>query len=105
MYVRDEHSRPRNEVHLIFRSNFGHSNYSTEVKFTSFFFGGFITAIAVNPLERKLAKRTSVQSSCSHLVAKHMFVRSQVHNDAIVCRMGHRKKSVCNVHSYGLFGL
>ena len=59
MYVRDEHSRTRNEVHLIFRSNFGHSNYSAEVKFTSFFFGGFITAIAVNPLERKLATVTS----------------------------------------------
>ena len=28
MYVRDEHSRPRNGVRLIFRSNFGHSNQS-----------------------------------------------------------------------------
>ena len=33
----------------------------TEVRFTSFLSGGFITAIVVNPPERKLAKRTSVQ--------------------------------------------
>jgi hypothetical protein len=31
-----------------------------EISFASFFSGGFITAIVVNPLERKLAKRTSV---------------------------------------------
>ena len=34
----------------------------TEVRFTSFLSGGFITAIVVNPPERKLAKRTSVHS-------------------------------------------
>jgi hypothetical protein len=33
----------------------------TEVHFASFLSGGFITAIVVNPPERKLAKRTSVQ--------------------------------------------
>ena len=33
----------------------------TEVRFSSFFSGGFITAIVVNPPERKLAKHTSVQ--------------------------------------------
>ena len=33
----------------------------TEVRFASFFSGGFITAIVVNLPERKLAKRTSVQ--------------------------------------------
>jgi hypothetical protein len=33
----------------------------TEVRFASFFSGGFITAIVVIPPERKLAKRTSVQ--------------------------------------------
>ena len=33
----------------------------TEVHFVSFFSGGFINAIVVNPPERKLAKRTSVQ--------------------------------------------
>ena len=36
---------------------------STEVRFDSFLFGGFITAIVVNIPERKLAKRTSVQST------------------------------------------
>ena len=33
----------------------------TEVRFASFLTSGFITAIVVNPPERKLAKRTSVQ--------------------------------------------
>ena len=33
----------------------------TEVRFASFLSGGFITAIVVNLLERKLIKRTSVQ--------------------------------------------
>ena len=32
-----------------------------EVHFSSFFSGGFITAIVVNTLEKKLAKRTSVK--------------------------------------------
>ena len=35
----------------------------TEVCFASFLSGGFITAIVVNPPERKLAKRTSVDWS------------------------------------------
>ena len=35
----------------------------TEVRFASFLSGGFITAIVVNPPERKLAKRTSVHCS------------------------------------------
>ena len=34
---------------------------NTEVRFISLLSGGFITAILVNPRERKLAKRTSVQ--------------------------------------------
>ena len=33
----------------------------TEVRFASLLSGGFITAIVVNPPERKLANRTSVQ--------------------------------------------
>ena len=33
----------------------------TEVRFASFFSGGFITAIVVNPPEKKLVKCTSVQ--------------------------------------------
>ena len=39
----------------------------TEVRFASFLSGGFITAIVVNPLERKLAKRTSVHWSFDNL--------------------------------------
>ena len=35
----------------------------TEVRFTSFLSGGFITVIVVNQSERKLAKRTSVDRS------------------------------------------
>ena len=34
--------------------------HCTEVHFASFLSGGFITGIVVNPLERKLVKRTSV---------------------------------------------
>ena len=34
--------------------------HNTEMRFASFLSGGFITAIVVNPPERKLAKRTSV---------------------------------------------
>ena len=37
------------------------SDHCTEVRFASFFSGGFITAIVVNPSERRLAKCTSVQ--------------------------------------------
>ena len=37
------------------------TRHCTEVRFASFLSGGFITAIVVNPPERKLAKRTSVQ--------------------------------------------
>ena len=38
-----------------------YSNQCRDVLFSSFFSGGFITAIVVNPPERKLAKLTSVQ--------------------------------------------
>ena len=38
------------------------SSHCTEVRFASFLFGGFISAIVVNPSERKLAKSTSVHS-------------------------------------------
>ena len=33
----------------------------TEVRFASFLFGGFTTMVVINPLERKLAKRTYVE--------------------------------------------
>ena len=38
-----------------------------DVRFASFLSGGFITAIVVNPPEKKLAKRTSVQSMTRRL--------------------------------------
>ena len=41
----------------------GAVDWSTEVRFASFLSGGFITAIVINPPERKLAERTSVQST------------------------------------------
>ena len=43
-----------------FLSSFSFAHCCTEVHFVSFLSGGFITAIVVNPPERKLAKRTSV---------------------------------------------
>ena len=43
-----------------FSGSFAHC---TEMRFASFLSGGFITAITVNPPERKLAKRTSVDWS------------------------------------------
>ena len=36
------------------------TSHCTEVRFVTFLSGGFITAIVVNPPERKLKKRTSV---------------------------------------------
>ena len=44
-----------------------HIIHCTEVRFTSFLSGGFITSIVVNRPERKLAKRTSVQCVMSEL--------------------------------------
>ena len=38
-----------------------HLIHCKEVRFANFLSSGFITAIVVNPPERKLAKRTSVQ--------------------------------------------
>ena len=49
------------QVHLIWSNEFLPRAQRTEVHFASLFSGGFITAIVVNPPERKLAKRTSVQ--------------------------------------------
>ena len=60
----------------------------TEVRFASFFSGGFITAIVVNPPERRLEKRTSVHwckikglsvGYCERLyVVKNQFVRAKL---------------------------
>ena len=52
-----------------FWQDYKQPNHSTEVRFSSFFSGGFITSIVVNPAERKLAKRTiisSVINNCLH---------------------------------------
>ena len=51
---------PRNIQNAIFKT-VTMTNHRTEVHFSIFFSGGFITAIVVNPPERKLAKHTSVQ--------------------------------------------
>ena len=47
--------------------------HCTEVRFSSFFFGGFITATVVNPSEKKLAKRTFVHCTlqCRILPMNH----------------------------------
>ena len=47
--------------HLIWSNEFLPRAQRAEVHFASLFSGGFITAIVVNPPERKLAKHTSVQ--------------------------------------------
>ena len=51
------------------------ANQRTEVRFASFLSGGFITTIVVNPPERKLAKRTSVECTGMYrkLPPKHKF--------------------------------
>ena len=46
-------------VHIVFTYNMP-ININSEVRFASIFSSGFITAIVVNPQERKLAKGTSV---------------------------------------------
>ena len=43
----------------------------TDVRFASYFSGGFITATAVNQPDRRLAKRTSVQ--CAETPTFHLF--------------------------------
>ena len=40
--------------------------HCTEVRFSGFFSVGFITAVVVDPQERKMAKRTSVRCFKSH---------------------------------------
>jgi len=49
------------QEHLIWSNEFLPRVQRTEVQFASLFSGGFITAIVVNPPERKLAKHTPVQ--------------------------------------------
>ena len=47
------------KTHTIYSSN-ANLNQRTEVRFASFFSGGFTTMALINPPERKLVKRTSV---------------------------------------------
>ena len=58
-------------------------------QFTSFFSGGFVTAIEVNPPERRLAKRTSVQ--WSEIRNMSMWSNKKI---VKICTV-----SLCNFHS------
>ena len=44
------------------------------MRFASFLSGGFITAIVVNPLEKKLAKRTSVHCKDVQMAENRQFM-------------------------------
>ena len=63
----------------------------TEVQFASFFSGGFITAIVVNPPERRLTKRTSVQCH-ENLSRTHSFTNCSFYSNFVK-----KKKSVSNI--------
>jgi hypothetical protein len=54
------------------------------VRFSSFFSGKFITAIAVNPPERKLAKRTSVQCEIEQTQKRALFKKSLKSNYSLI---------------------
>ena len=64
--IHDHDSLLEHQVDQEISGNIINGNYPlivvnfTEMRFASFFSGGFITTIVVNPPERKLAKRTSV---------------------------------------------
>ena len=57
--------------------------HCTEVRFASFLSGGFITAIVVNPPERKLAKRTSVKWYATSVLVSHfkLFIAKYIRPD------------------------
>ena len=57
----------------------------TEVRFASFLSGGFITANVVNPLERKLAKCTSVQCCVFRLFTKAMKYIALLLTKGVIC--------------------
>ena len=65
----------------------------TEVRFASFLSDGFITAIVVNPPERKLTKRTSVQ--CTEVHFSGGFI------SAIVVNPLERKLAKCTSVQWG----
>ena len=74
---------------------------STEMRFASFFSGGFITTIVVNQPERKLAKRTSVRSTaCNFMVCiklSHDFFRSKSRWEWKICPKYWRFCLNCNM--------
>ena len=53
-------------------------NQCTEMHFVNFFSSGFITAIIVNPPERKLAKCTSVQWVLYNLFCYHLLILDRI---------------------------
>ena len=58
--------------------------WSLQVRFASFFFGEFITAIVVNPPERRLAKCTSVHfsgQSCTLVRTLNVEAKIQIFNN------------------------
>ena len=50
----------------------------SEVHFTSFVSGGFITTIVVNPPERKLAKGTFVHCRSLNILENHVIVNKKI---------------------------
>ena len=53
--------------------------HCTEMRFASFLFAGFITAIVVNPPERKLAKHTYVHCSVCHFLLCFVYAARDLH--------------------------
>ena len=68
-------------------------NQFTEVCFASFLSGGFINVIVVNPLERKLVKRTSVQCqkklNVAFLWQLHKYIGNSLYALKIQVGLGH----------------
>ena len=54
------------------------------MRFASFLSSGFITAIVVNPPERKLAKRTSVQCEIEQTQKRALFKKSLKSNYSLI---------------------
>jgi hypothetical protein len=69
---------------------FWHSD-TAEVNFASFLSGGSITAIVLNPLERNLAKRTSVHCcKCSRSTVYRSFAALPLYLDCVYLQFGAR---------------
>ena len=61
------------------------ADQSTEMRFASFFSGGFITVIVVNPPEWKLPKRTSVQSTIHVQRSQNIGIKTPLHKQSEMC--------------------